>query len=292
LPWRTTAHALAGAKYAGELTLPAGSANRLFVRGREAVLVVWAESSRSETLSLGERLSACDVYGNMLPLSQRADGLQVTVGPEPCFITGISADVARWHLAMQFAQRSIPSMPGVPFEQSLRITNPFDIVASGRLRLIAPKDWIVVPNRFSFEIPPGETIEQTLAITLRYGAQPVTIQCELTADHPYQFDVPRILEVGEGDVLIEIDSQLTGEGLLEVESLLVNNTGQPLRFLCSLYATGRRRQQFEVVSPPLSQTPVTCRIPAGRELIGETLWLQANEIGTDRVLNYRFVARP
>jgi hypothetical protein len=32
------------------------------------------------------------------------------------------------------------------------------------------------------------------------------------------------------------------------------------------------------------------RLPDGRELIGKTLWLRAEEVGGQRILNFRFVA--
>ena len=53
LPWRTTALMLGGAKYLGAAELPGGSANAVFTRRGDAVLVLWNRRPQDETLYLG-----------------------------------------------------------------------------------------------------------------------------------------------------------------------------------------------------------------------------------------------
>ena len=50
LPWRTTALALAGTSHLGSLSLAGHSANFLFTRADETVLVVWNETPTDETV--------------------------------------------------------------------------------------------------------------------------------------------------------------------------------------------------------------------------------------------------
>lgn len=296
LPWRTTASALAGAVCVGELQLASGSHNRVFVRGEEAIVVVWSDSSQHETLRLGDDLRACDIYGSAIELERDVQGAQLTVDSAPRFVFGASAPVARWQLDVAFEHDHIPSIPGRPCQQQLHLVNSFASAVSGRARLVVPKGWIVRPSEFDFEIPAGGTFTQDLSITLRFGAdcglQPVTVDCEVFADRVYQIETLRFLHVGGEDVEFFFDTQLVADDLLEIELLLVNNTERPVQFLCNLFARDRRRQQFVLSAPALSQTPHTLRLSGGEQLLGETLWLQAAEVRSDRVLNYRPIARP
>ncbi|HKD36880.1 MAG TPA: hypothetical protein VKB78_08760, partial [Pirellulales bacterium] len=54
LPWRTTALALAGAKYVGSLNLANGSTNHIFDRDGQIVMVIWNDRPTEERLYLGD----------------------------------------------------------------------------------------------------------------------------------------------------------------------------------------------------------------------------------------------
>jgi hypothetical protein len=53
-----------------------------------------------------------------------------------------------------------------------------------------------------------------------------------------------------------------------------------------LFAPGRRRETRQVIHLGRERTTVAFVLPRGEELIGQKLWLQVEEIGGSRVLNY------
>lgn len=296
LTWRTTALALDGTTHLGTMTLPGGSANRVFVQGDRAVMVVWSDHPTEEILYLGERVEVHDMYGARQKLEHRDERVVLRTGVHPVLVSGLKAAVARWRNALRVAHDKLPSVPGGTFDQSVSVTNTFEQTVSGRGKLIAPPGWIVAPPNFDFRLGAGEALEQPLRITLPYGVetgtQPARFEFEVFADRTYRFEVFQPLQVGLGDVAIHIDTQLDENGALEIEQQLVNTTDQSLRFICSLFSRNRRRQQFELTGPADGRTYATVRLPNGRDLIGETIWLRATEVGGPRVLNYRFVAEP
>jgi hypothetical protein len=59
-----------------------------------------------------------------------------------------------------------------------------------------------------------------------------------------------------------------------------------------LFAPARQRQKIDIIdlSPGLAMH--VYRLAEGKELIGRTLWIRAEEVGGPRVFNYRFPAEP
>lgn len=293
LPWRTTALLLNGMAHLGELQLPSGSRNRVFARGEQAAMVVWSDKPHKEELYLGDHLTARDIYGRLIPLAADGDKTIVEVGPSPIFVSGLQPNVARWRREVKFTRPQIPSVPGKPLEQELTLVNTFGQTISGRVKLETPGGWVVAPSHFDFRLNANESLTKALKITLPYGAesgpQQVRLACEVYADQPYRFEATRTIQIGLDDVQIEIDTQVGDDGVLEIEQRLTNNSDQPVRLRCSLFARDRHRQQFELFGPAQSQSVATLKIARGGALLGETMWLRAAEVGTGRVFNYRFV---
>ena len=71
---------------------------------------------------------------------------------------------------------------------------------------------------------------------------------------------------------------------------MVNRGEGPVSFRCQLSAPQRRRQRTQVIGLKPGRDDKLYRLADGEELIGQTLWLRAQEIGGPRVLNYRFPA--
>ncbi len=296
LPWRTISEALSRTTYFGQLQLPGGSPNRVFIGGDRCVMIVWSKEPIEESFYLGEKISACDLYGAKVPLILREGLHAIAVDFRPRLIFGIDQAIARWRFATSLETNHIPSVPGKACQQTVRFVNTFSQTASGTAKVNAPSGWIVTPSEFNFRLDAGATLDQQLSIILPFGAesgpQSFAIDFDVTADRAYQFETCLPLEVGLGDVTIAIATQLDENGILEIEGQLKNQSERPVRFACSLFAKNRRRQQFEIASPARGQTVATFLVENGTELLGETIWLRAAEIGTDRVLNYRFVAKP
>ena len=71
---------------------------------------------------------------------------------------------------------------------------------------------------------------------------------------------------------------------------VTNHTPQTVSFKCMLFVPNRRRMMSQVIELRQDRDTKIYRLPKGEQLIGETLWLRAEEIGGQRTLNYRFTA--
>jgi len=296
LPWRTAALALGGSQYIGSIQLPGGSPNRIFARDGEAVMVVWNEQPTEEVLYLGENVRQIDIFGRSREPLQRDHRQVIRAGRLPSFVTGLSEPIARWRMSFQLARAEIPSVFGRPQPNSFVLKNPFSRGLSGEAELITPEVWFVKPSQAAFRLEAGESLKHDFQIALPYnassGRHPVRVDFQIHADRPYRFSVYRTMDVGLGNVRIEVLTQLGPEGDLEVQQRLINETDTPVSFRCQLYAPGRRRLKTQIIGLGRGRDVQVYRMPRGDELLGKTLWIRAEEIDGPRVLNYRFVAKP
>jgi len=295
LPWRTAALALGGARYIGSLELPEGSQNHVFARDDEAVMVVWNEQPTEEVLYLGENVRQIDLFGHSRQPAEGNHGQVIPVGPFPSFVTGLNGPIARWRMSFQFARGEIPSVFGRPQSNWFMVDNAFSRGVTGEARLITPEVWSVTPSQAVFRLEAGESLRHDFQTVLPYnassGRQRVRVDFRIHADRPYQFSVYRKMDVGMGNVSIEVLTQLGPEGTLEVQQRLINETDAPVSFRCQLYAPGRRRLKTQIIGLGRGRDVYVYRLPGGEELLGRTLWIRAEEIDGPRVLNYRFVAK-
>lgn len=294
LPWRTAALELGGAAYIGRVDLPGGSRNELFSREGEAVMAVWNSQPTEERLYLGEKIRQFDAWERELPVAHGEHEQVIQVGPIPTFVTGVNEAVARWRSTFSFENARLPSVFGQPHRNACHMQNHFALSVSGRVQLVAPPGWSVQPSRFDFKLGPGETLSQPLEIMLPFDAtsasQDVQAEIEVMADRRYRFHVLRRVEVGLGDLVLEAQTRLNEFGELEVEQRIINNTDKELSFRCSLFAPGRRRTSVDLERISQGQDTRTFVLPDGKSLIGQQLWIRAEELDGDRVLNHRFEA--
>jgi hypothetical protein len=294
LPWRTTALALAGTQYLGSWQLPGGSANHVFVRDGKAIMVLWNDIPTKERMYFGEELVQLDMWGQVRrPATTVTDDFpeqEVEATPLPTFLIGLSEAVARWQVALAFDRPSLESVFGR--DQVLHITCASGINQgiSGSLTLSAPNSWIFDRAPRRFKLAEGEDLKHPLRIVLQQdansGPQKLWIDVDMTADRNYRFRVYRTLQLGLDDVKIEMTTRLREDGNLIVEQHLTNLTDGFMSFQSVLFPPGRRRETRQVMNLGRGKNTVTFMLPHGEELIGQKLWLRAEEIGGSRILNY------
>ena len=313
LPWRTAAFALAGAKpldakvtgsgatFDNSIVMPSGSHNQIFTRGSsEAVMIVWADKPTEETIFLGEDIKHFDIWGRRLKVKetvlksgQRRQIIQV--GVVPTFVIGVSAPVARWRRSFSFARAKIPSVFRRGLSNAYRMTNTFTQGASGQITLDTPQVWSTVPRTQRFHLSVGETLNGPFTITLPLGAssgeQKVQVHFDVNTDRRFQFSVFRRIDVGLGDVVIEMSTKMNEAGELEVTQRVTNHVNRPARFKCYLLAPQRRRVHGIVQLDGRGTNKQVYRLSNGKQLLGKSLELRAEEIGGERVLIYHFEAK-
>ena len=292
LPWRTTALALAGTEYLGSLELPGGSTNHIFARGDDVVMVVWNREPAGEVIYLGPDIAQTDVWGRRVPPADEEHPETIQVGPLPTFITGLSRPLVLWSTHLKFASDRMPSVCGVPFDNSLTIKNFFQQGVSGRVRIVGPPDWKIEPQMINLSLAAGEEAVLPFRVTLPFravsGERPLRVEFDIGADRHHQFTVYRDLKVGTDQLKLEASGRLNEQGDLEVTQRITNDTAEPISFKCSLDAPGRRRMMSQVIELRNDSDTKIYRLRDGKELVGHELWLRADEIGGQRTLNYHF----
>jgi hypothetical protein len=296
LPWRTTALALAGAKYVGTLSLANGSTNHVFDRDGQMVMVVWSERRGEERLYLGDDVRQMDLWGHSVkPVTENSEQV-IQVQSMPTFLTGLNAAVLRWRIAVQLSETQWPSLFGAAHSSALIVKNTFGQGISGQIRIVAPDGWRIAPAEMPFKLGAGETLNQPLEAILppdaASGRQDLRFDFDIMADRHYKFSVRREIDVGLDDVTIAATTRLNDQGELEIEQRLTNETDQIVSFKCYLYAPDRLPIVTQVVEQGRGTDTKNIRLPNGSELLGKPLLLRADEIAGPRIVNHRFTAQP
>lgn len=297
VPWRTTATLLGGTQYLGSLPLPGGSVNHVFAREGQAVMVVWRDTPGTETLYLGDDIRQLDLWGReRKPITKQTNEqgderpeTTIEVGPEPMFLLGLDEGLTRWQIRARFETTHLESVFGRQQPIALHLENAFPQGVSGTATLIGPKAWTIAPQPLQFRMTEGETATPNWSVSLQpdaaSGPQRVRIDFDITSDRNFKFSIYRTLKLGLDDVTVEMRTRVREDGLLLVEQHLTNLTGRPISFNCLLFPPGRRRETKQLLHLPAGRHTVTFLIPQGEALLGQTLWLRAEEIGGTRVLN-------
>jgi hypothetical protein len=315
LPWRTTAAMLGGATYLGQMQLPGGSENRIFLRpDAQVVMVVWNSEPTREVLYLGEEVQHIDIDGKTMTPSLEGREHAIDVGPMPSFVLGLHEAITRWRMAVNFERSRVPSIFAKPHPNSLRFKNFFPQGVGGTLKIVVPQQhaevqsnddalpetlgfitdrWTIEPPHGRFAIAAGESMELAFDVRLKnalYGKQPVRIDFEIQADEQYQFSVYTEMEVGTEDLTLDVRTHLDKDGTLIVEQLMTNSAKQLADFRCHLYAKGQRRQRLQVYRLGPNVDRKVYRFPNGSDLVGKQMLLEIEELNGPRVLKYQFVA--
>ena len=292
LPWRTTASLLSGTTYLGTLSLPEGSENRLFETPEgEVLMVIWGRSPRKEVLYLGEHVRVVDAWGRSKPPAKQENRQIIETDVLPKFVLGLNPQIAKWRMNAHFTEKNIPSVFGSTHANAIEIKNPFDQGAGGYVTLIPPKGWHMLPAKVDFKLSAGESSRRPFQIVLPFDANSgnamVRADFTFSADQSYHFSIYRDLTVGNEDIKIELHTRLSPDGTLIVEQRMVNHSAKKLDFKCLLYTAGRRRQRMQVFRLGNTHDVKTYAYQNGKELIGQELWLRAEELGGTRILNHR-----
>jgi hypothetical protein len=295
LPWRTTARALAGAIYLGELTMPNGSRNRVFVRDGQVIIAFAGRDPARETLYLGRNVQQIDVWGNSTTPAIDGKRQIIETGELPIFVLGADEAVIRFRLGLQLAHSKLPSQFGVRHKTGVQITNTFSTPINGVMRIDAPDGWRVSPDRHELRLNPGQTVsvpfDWHIPLNGTTGKQDVQFDFDVTSDRRYEFSAFAPVEIGQGDLQMILQSRLSPEGDLIVDQTVRNESDTPLALKCHLYVPGQRRHRAQVFAPAHGESQFTYTIPDGQALIGELMWVRAEEISGDRVLSQKFVAK-
>ena len=320
LPWRTTATHLSNAQHVGSLSLPNGSRNLIFEQDGEHLMLVWNDRPTTEALYLGDNVRLVNVWGqNVEPQQLEVEPgfvrQVIPVGRLPTFVLGVNGSVARWRMAVRLDRDRVPSVFGEDHSNALVARNPFRQGVGGSLQFFVPdqhdqlelgtntnlikrrpsKEWRVSPADGQFSASPGGEIHHPFAIRLNnatFGPQPVRIDFDLEADQRYRFSVWRNMQVGLGEVEINVRTHLDENGRLVIQQRMVHHTDERLDFKCHLYAGSRRRKRVHVFQLGPEGDEKTYTYSNGEQLLGQPIRLRVEEVDGSRVIVHNFFAEP
>jgi hypothetical protein len=324
LPWRTTCAMLGGAKYLGQMRLPFGSQNRVFLRpDSKVVMVIWNDRPTREKLFLGSNVQYIDLDGRTSEPIQEEDEQFIDVGAKPAFVLGLNEDVTRWRMAVAFEKNQVPSIFNKPHRNSLRVRNFFPQGVGGSLAIVVPPEqraavqpgheispaepsgfvpdkWSIEPMRRTFALAPGEEARFPFDVRLKnalYGPQPIRIDFKVQAEEEYAFSAYMQMEVGTEDLTLDVKTHLDKDGTLIIEQFMTNKLERLADFRCYLLPKAgnqpnrhHRRQRMHVYRLGSKVDRKVYRIRDGLSLVGREMLLEIEEMNGPRRLKYRFVA--
>jgi hypothetical protein len=321
LPWRTTALALGGTTYAGDLDLPRGNQIHCFGGNGQYVGLINGGKPGKDWVYLGPELRMLDIWGNRracpptistdgsagrtglaqapgetlppgrVPSGWPAQQSVVDVQATPTFLTELNGPITQWQLDAAFSPDRLPSIPSAVVPLTLELRNSFPCPVSGQVSIHMPKNWYLEPRTAEFRIEPGAPWKQRLEVALPNdvlgGRQLVRLEFAIQADRLYRFTMYRPLTVTLGDVMFEGRAALNQRGEIEVRQTMINTGKTAAAFRCDLLAPDRQRQSSEVVIPPTGKIDLQYHLGDGEQLVGKAIWLRAEEINGPHVLNFR-----
>ena len=291
VPWRTTSLQLAGKDYIGRIQLPNGSENFIFSDGESATMLVWNDRPVTETLYLGEAPQVTDIWGHTVSLESDRQGQHLQVSPWPQFVSGLEPNVAKFRMNLRFDRNTLASIFGQRQTAGILFDNVFPRGASGTLFLHSDELW-AKPIELPFKVSSGEKFAREFPIVLRSfastGRHPVRIDVVIDADQRYRFSVFREIQVGYGKVELEHLVEKQGDHTYRVFATLVNNSYDTVNFDCSLLVPGQRKQRKQVLRLGHGRETLEFLVVGNAQRPIESIWIRAEEIRGNRVLNHHF----
>ncbi|MDA1163696.1 MAG: hypothetical protein O3B13_11395 [Planctomycetota bacterium] len=294
LPFRTTALSLSGATHLGSFQLPDSPANYVFERDKQVVVVFPGDSPVNAELNLGDNIEHIDMWGRRHTLQALNGKHQVVTDGTPVFCTGCSEAMARWRLETGFESGKLPAEYG-GHSDAIVGRNTFPQGVNGTVSLNTPKDWEANPSSWEIELAAGEAFRLPMTIklpqTASLGAADVVISFSINSDRRRNFDIHRSLEVGLGDLIVDVVTKPLPDGQLLIEQIVTNRT-QPkeiMSFRCTLSVSGHKSQTEYVTKLGEEKDRKEYKLPNAQSLFGQDLWLNLEQIGGRRNLNKRLI---
>lgn len=294
LPFRTTAMNLRGATHLGSFQLPGSPTNYVFERDQQVIVVFPGDAPISAELNLGDQVEHVDMWGRRSRLATQSGKHQIKSNGEPIFLTDCSEVLARWRLEAGFEFGIIPAEYG-GHPDAIVGRNTFTQGVKGTVSLKVPTDWEAKPDSWNIELAAGESFRLPTTINLpqtaSLGLAEVVISFDITSDRRRTIDVHRSLEVGLGDVIVDVYTRPLPDGQLLIEQFVTNRT-KPLdimNFRCTLSVSGHKSQTEYVTKIGADKDRKEYKLPNAQSLFRRELWLNLDQIGGRRNLNKRMI---
>jgi len=296
VPWRTLVEHIGPAIYVGKVTLPSGSQNHIFQKGKIGFMVVWNDNAKEEQLYLGTDVDAVDLWGRSVTVeSARSprNGIEqrVAVGPWPIIVRGVDLPIARFRMQFELGTASLQSLVGRGQAVPIKVGNPFGKVIRGSMDLVAPT---MLEKEFassSLQVAPDRMLEKDFPLELRSdvsaGKHAVRFDFQIEADKTERFSTYHELIVGFDDIEFQWQLQKVSETSVLLRLTANNRANLETTFQCKFFPPPYPYQHFQAdkLTPGNNNREYLIQLPSVDE--NAEFWIRCEELETRRTLNYR-----
>ena len=291
VPFRSMSAALVGLRNVGSLPHKSLGTNHLLVNLDQAKLIAWSTHTSYAQLYLGENIQAYDIWGRDVPVenlvTDRGKVQRIEIGPWPVIIEGINLEVARWRMGISLEERRIDPLKGQTHELKLRFSNPMGLPASGSVRVLAPailRDSTTVDVEIEANSSGTINVPVVLLPNANSSISPIQLDFTMNSSVPVRFSIDEELHVGADDIEFEVEYQIDDQNQMWFTIIANNNSDEPISFNCTLLIPNRAHERTLMVNLK-GRTNNTILLKDASDLVGETLWLRCEQLGTRRVIN-------
>ncbi len=256
--WRTLAAGLGDRRVVGVLPVADGAVALVLDGPAGGAIIAWNESSPPTDARIEAHLAegavrVIDLFGNERTVERSELGHLVTLGPEPIFIEGVDAELARFRAAFRVSPSRVEST-AERHALELIIRNPWPIAINGDLRIVEPADWSFTPRAQGFALGPGEEIRLPVSVSFGLAAEAgrlrLRAETRLVAGERYPtitLDAPIDLSLSGVELLPSYQVQREdGRENLVVTVLIINTGDRPTTLTSYAQAPGQKRLQATI----------------------------------------------
>lgn len=292
IPLRTLFHYLSGYRAVAALALDHDGVAVLFSRGDQYTLVVWTwqwpSTDATVGLYVGEHAAAVELSGTVRSLQREGALVHVPLLSDPLIVTDVDAPLLLLQDSIRVEPSYIQSHDPEP-RPVLKMQNHHGTHLAGRIDLQPPRGWDVAPDPISFELGPGQSLNQTLKFTIppRQVASDQLLGVDLHLRQPelrdLHVDVP--LHVELRDIVVRGLAWWDGSALV-VEQTLHNLSLRPVNFNAFCQVSNRAQAEGAFLDVAPGDVAVQrYRFPQARDLAGGRAWIAIQEIDGPRTLD-------
>ncbi len=298
LPFRSMSRALSGMRQIGSLPIPSLGVNHLIVAGDQAKIIAWSTRPTTAQLYLGDNVTAFDVWGRSVKIDQlttpNGSEQRLAIDKWPIIIDGVDVRAARWRMGIGLEDPRIDPLVGQTQELKVLFANPFGSRVAGQVTIMA-KSILVEDATANFDVEGKSNSVITVPVRVKpdanTAAAAIQMKFSVQGDASATFVVDQEIQVGTSDFTIETRYEINNNNELRLALEATNHKSVPLSFDCILLVPDRPRERTQI-SGLKEQVTKTMTLDNASDLIGKTLWLRCEQIGTNRILNYRIEIRP
>lgn len=297
VPWSQIAAAIGSRSSVGSIELPSGSRNITFKGQSKDVMILWSSRPVVEQFFFGDKVSAMDVWGREIPVSENAtaDGCRVQsipVGKWPVLVYGVDCDLVRWRQEFQLLVDHLTSNLSSDNSLPIRSQNTFSKRAKGSVTLSCDSLLKGGKSIHPIDLEPGRVERLDIPIELRTdasaGSHKIDFQFKLLTDKEYNFSLTRSLNLGHPNIEFQWNLIRLNRDTVEARVELTNKTGQVIDFDCTLFPPGQSYLRIPMFncSPGTTTLRQRLSIPERDSQAKGSIWIRCEQVRSPLTLNY------